>query len=601
VQPGGEARLPLTITNTGTRVEGYELEVLGPTAPWARVEPPQISVYPQESGAATVAFSPPGGTAVLGGWHPFGVIARSTLDPSFTAITEGDIEVEKVPGLQAKIVPVTSAGRWRGQHVIPLSNKGNTAAHLRISASDPDDAIGFYLSPATLTLPPGGQATVRLSALARRPFLRGMAVRLPFEVVAEPADRPPNTGRQGGGYGDLSRQVVAAAFTQKPILSAGLVSLLVALLVALVAIGTYLQLRPEPPEVALAARDAPARPALTVTQTGPTSVRVGWDPVESADGYQLEQTDRAGNVLREFERFSDVNVRDITDLAPATEACFRLRASRGAVPGPWSGTTCATTALAGAQTATPSASASSVSSSSASLPPRDPLPTLVATRGKVTIDGRSSDWTMQLLAVANKPIAGSTSVSADIYLMWDVDALYLLAYVHDGSVNSPDPLDLTKVYRGDAVILELGPDNRALAATDLARPLDAYYMFGLPTPLGPLPGATTKARAMMPGPTIIGVLGPNPSATSFDSPLKVPGITAATSLVADGYILEARIPWASIGLKGIAPNATLAANVVVSDRTPESLANRGMVSTNQQRTVGLRAHPYYWQQLRLLP
>jgi hypothetical protein len=47
-QPGGQARVTVTVTNPGTVVEGYQLQVLGPMAPWSEVVPPEVSVYPQQ-------------------------------------------------------------------------------------------------------------------------------------------------------------------------------------------------------------------------------------------------------------------------------------------------------------------------------------------------------------------------------------------------------------------------------------------------------------------------------------------------------------------------------------------------------------------------
>src|SRR5689334_20476027 len=47
-QPGGQARVTVTITNPGTVVEGYRLQVLGPAVGWAEVVPPEVSVYPQQ-------------------------------------------------------------------------------------------------------------------------------------------------------------------------------------------------------------------------------------------------------------------------------------------------------------------------------------------------------------------------------------------------------------------------------------------------------------------------------------------------------------------------------------------------------------------------
>lgn len=609
VQPGAEARITVTITNTGTLVEGYQVQVLGPVAAWTRVDPPEVSVYPQQSASVALVFSPPSGTGAPAGTHRFRVVANSTLDPRFNAAAVGDLEIAKVVGLQAKVIPVTSSGRWRGRHTIHLTNWGNSTAQLRMTASDPDEALGFYLSPQTVSLPPGGRATVRLSARARRPFLRGTTVRLPFEVVGQPLDAEPGPPPPGLGYGDPSRPVAAAAFTQKPIVSAGLVKVSMAVLVALVGLGLFLFFRPRPVDE-LAARNAPARPVLTVTAAGPTSVRVRWDPVESADAYHLQRMDGAtGDAMSEPQVFRELNSYEVINLRPAEEACFQLRASLGDVKGPWSGIVCATTesespasASAAASTATPSST----------WPPRLPLAPLRATRGSIIVDGNSGDWQWQQISRANNPVIGDTAATGDIYLMWDADALYLLAAVRDESLNPPDPTDPSRVYRGDAVILELGSDNRGLSAADLARPTDAYYMIGLASP-GPVPSVRPTIRRFPTlRPTIastlpstpsatIGILGPNAGGAFFETPRDASQVTAAVTPSGDGYLLEARIPWATTGLNGIGPGATLAANVIVSDRKPDSMANLGMVSTNQQRSVELRAHPFYWQQLELLP
>ena len=63
-QPGGQARVTVTVTNPGTVVEGYQLIVLGPLAPWAEVVPPEVSVYPHPETTAAVVISPPTGTGV---------------------------------------------------------------------------------------------------------------------------------------------------------------------------------------------------------------------------------------------------------------------------------------------------------------------------------------------------------------------------------------------------------------------------------------------------------------------------------------------------------------------------------------------------------
>ena len=249
VEPGGQAQVGVTISNPGSIVEGYTLDVVGEgPSSWAQVIPAELSVYPQQEARAFVTFSPPAGTAAPSGTNAFGVRARSTVDPDTSAVAEGDVEIGKVFGLQAKIVPVTSSGRWRGRHVVQLSNWGNAPAKLRMVASDPDAALGFYVRPDVVELPLGGTATVRMSVRTRKPFLRGSAVRLPFSVVGERADAGASADpgpTPAMAYADPSRPVVDGAFNQKPILSAGFIALLGLVAVAVVGLVAYLVLRPD--------------------------------------------------------------------------------------------------------------------------------------------------------------------------------------------------------------------------------------------------------------------------------------------------------------------------------------------------------------------
>jgi hypothetical protein len=344
VQPGGQVRVTVTITNTGNLVEGFWLQVLGPAAAWAEVVPPEISVYPQQDATAAVIFSPPSDGSALSGLLPFGVLASSTLDATSSAAAEGDLEIGELHSLQAKIIPVTSTGRWRGRHVVQLSNWGNSQAQLQMVARDPDDALGFYVSPSYVDLPPGGQATVRLSARTKRPFLRGTPVRVPFQVIGEPLDdggQPPPTVP----YGDPSRPVIDAALNQKPILSRGVLTLLVLLVAGAVALVAFALTRRETPVPALYPRGAPPKGVLRVVAVTPSSVSLAWDPVALAERYDLQQVDRAtNNVIKNDPLDAALTGTDVVGLPPEKDVCFRLTVTRAKTTGPPSDLVCAKTA-----------------------------------------------------------------------------------------------------------------------------------------------------------------------------------------------------------------------------------------------------------------
>ena len=239
VEPGGQAQVGVTILNPGSIVEGYRLDVVGEgPSSWAEVTPAEISVYPQAEAKAFVTFHPPGGNAAPGGTSPFGVRVRSTVDADASAVAEGDVEIGKVFGLQAKIVPVTSSGRWRGRHTLQLSNWGNAPAKLRVVASDPDEALGFYVRPDVVELPLGGTGIARVSVRTRKPFLRGNRVTAALPNVAERADTGPTPRLQCRTPTRPGRWSMGRS-NQKPILSRAVVALLGLVLVAGLGLGAY--------------------------------------------------------------------------------------------------------------------------------------------------------------------------------------------------------------------------------------------------------------------------------------------------------------------------------------------------------------------------
>lgn len=379
VQPGGQTSLTLTVTNPGTVVEGYQLLVLGAAAPWAQVLPAELSVYPQQEATATVVFSPPSGPGAPGGTQPFGVLARSTLDPAVSASAEGDLDVGEVYGLQTKLIPVTSKGRWRGRHVIQVSNTGNTPASLRLVASNPDEALGFYLQPEVVELPVQGRVTVRLTARTRHPFLRGTPVRLPFQVVGERLDEPAGTApAPASPYGDPSRPVVDGALSQVPILSRTFVSVVSLLLVGVVGLGAYLLLRHQETPVVSVSPLAPGTPAgFAAAATGPDAVTLSWTKADFVDHYTRLSIDPATQATFDSQPVPGaVSQLPLTGLTPATQYCFQLTATRGTATSAPTPTVCATTAApspspspsASASAGSPSPPASSASPSASSTP-----------------------------------------------------------------------------------------------------------------------------------------------------------------------------------------------------------------------------------------
>ena len=332
--PGEQTQVTVTIGNQGQIVEGYEIEVCGAgPREWSEAPSDEISVYPQQETSVVVVFSPPTGAIPPSGVYPFAVLVRSTVDRDALAVVEGDLEIRTVAGLHAKLIPVTSSGRWRGRHVVQLTNSGNASTKLRIVASDPDAALGFYLRPEVVELPPRGSATVRISVRTRKPFLRGPTVRLPFQVVGEPVGSPPPP--TASGYGDPNRPVVDGALTQKPVLSSFLVTALIVLLIAGVALGVWLaRTGPAAGDTTLTDVGVPATPdGVGAKAAGPTAITVAWGQVARITGYEIQpvEKDRPGAIGTVTAATTAQRAAQVKGLTPGTEYCFRVVSKREGV------------------------------------------------------------------------------------------------------------------------------------------------------------------------------------------------------------------------------------------------------------------------------
>ena len=277
--------------------------------PWVEVNPSTLSVYPQQEATTVIVFAPPSGSGAPSGTLPFGVRVWSEVEGGGSAVAEGDLDIGSVAGLQAKLTPIASTGRWSGRHTLTISNWGNSPARLRIVPEDPDQALGFLVSPDVVDVPLGGEAVARLRVRTRHPTLRGAAQRLPFQVVCE-----PDVGQEPGGpvpHGPTAgRPVVDGAFNQKPILTRWVVVAAGLVLLALIAGLVYLLTRDDEadPEEQAQQPDQPTGLAAVPTEG---IVTLSWDRVADVQDYKLLMT-------------TPVTGESEIDSAPAADDAARL-------------------------------------------------------------------------------------------------------------------------------------------------------------------------------------------------------------------------------------------------------------------------------------
>jgi len=197
VNPGGEAEVELAVTNTGSVVDSFTLEVLGDPAAWAVVEPSALSLFPGQSETARLRFRPPAGPELTPGPRGFAVRVSSNEDPEHPWVAEGSLAIAGVPVLTADLSPRTGRARGRraGKYQVAVDNRGNAPALVDVAGWDGQDLVDVEVEPPRIEVGPGAAAFVTARTRARTRFWRGPSVLHRFTVAARPADpqSPANT------------------------------------------------------------------------------------------------------------------------------------------------------------------------------------------------------------------------------------------------------------------------------------------------------------------------------------------------------------------------------------------------------------------------
>jgi hypothetical protein len=191
-QPGGRAEIPLQVHNSGSTVEEYRFEVVGPAVAWTTVEPESLRLYPQNSGTVLLSLSPPRSSEVPAGEIPFGVRVVPTSTPEGTVVPEGVVTVLPFAEVTGELVPRRFGGVWRGRTNVAIDNRSNVPLTVRLTAQGDSSRVRLGFSREDIQLPLGTAELSKLTARPAKRLWRGAPVVHPFQVVATPAGEAPH-------------------------------------------------------------------------------------------------------------------------------------------------------------------------------------------------------------------------------------------------------------------------------------------------------------------------------------------------------------------------------------------------------------------------
>jgi hypothetical protein len=191
VDPGGQSAITIKIRNSGSIVDRFDVDVVGPTTGWVRVEPVSLSLFPGVEGTVTITFAPPRASTPRAGIHPFGIRVRPAADPAGSTVEEGRITVTPFTSVAADIVPQTSRGPRVGHHQVIVVNRGNAPSDVAVTAEDPDRRLKLSVQPPRAVVAPEARVEFGVRVEVDDPFPFGQVRQRPFQVSVEPGRQQP--------------------------------------------------------------------------------------------------------------------------------------------------------------------------------------------------------------------------------------------------------------------------------------------------------------------------------------------------------------------------------------------------------------------------
>lgn len=201
LEPGRQATMAVQVRNTGTVVDRFSFDALGPGAEWVAFSPETLSLFPGSSGTVNILVSAPREPSTLAGPMPLGIKVSSSEDADGTVVEEATMQIAAFSDVALELMPrVLRARKW-GRSRIAVDNRSNVAYRGELEAGDPRGALGFCFRPTVLDVAPGEASFASMTVNPKKVFWRGPSQTLPFSVLlrsdAADAPHPPDLSSDG--------------------------------------------------------------------------------------------------------------------------------------------------------------------------------------------------------------------------------------------------------------------------------------------------------------------------------------------------------------------------------------------------------------------
>ncbi len=182
LSPQGSATLTVHVSNAGSTIDAYEVNVFGLDPSWVSVTPRRLSLFPSESESVALTITLP--QSFPSGHRMLSIHVQSENDPTEFTLLQAGMYVAEQPRLQLRIDPAVVTGGTSAGFGMVITNEGNNTVIATPSAIDPEELATITFTPAIVELNPGQREVIQAVVEAKRPWFGQPKIRT-FTFVAE--------------------------------------------------------------------------------------------------------------------------------------------------------------------------------------------------------------------------------------------------------------------------------------------------------------------------------------------------------------------------------------------------------------------------------
>ncbi|MBV6457992.1 MAG: hypothetical protein HONBIEJF_01113 [Fimbriimonadaceae bacterium] len=169
-EAGSTAPVNIEIANRSDDSDTFEISVEGVDPEWVAVPVPTLTIEPRDIQTEKVFFKTPRTSESSAGAYPFVLKVRSMTSGEVRSV-QGVLQIKPFHHIsldlhprRGKITPLSPEDHFQ----VTVMNLGNHDENVQLFASDPDDACSYQFEQEQVTVGPGQQKEVELTARAAK-------------------------------------------------------------------------------------------------------------------------------------------------------------------------------------------------------------------------------------------------------------------------------------------------------------------------------------------------------------------------------------------------------------------------------------------------